>query len=49
MSIVQELVADLEAESQQLDALVADLAPEAWATPTPAARWTIAHQIAHLA
>lgn len=49
MSIVQALVADLTAESDQLDALVAGLDDSAWATPTPAAGWTIAHQIAHLA
>ncbi|GAA2292573.1 TIGR03084 family metal-binding protein [Streptomyces kunmingensis] len=40
---------DLRAESLQLDALVADLPPERWAAPTPAPRWTVAHQIAHLA
>ena len=33
----------------QLDALVSDLPDRAWATPTPAAGWTIGHQIAHLA
>lgn len=42
------MVADLRAESDELDALVADLAPERWATPTPAPGWSIAHQIAHL-
>ena len=43
------LLADLTAESEQLDALVAPLPPEAWARPTPAPGWTVAHQIAHLA
>ncbi|KSU57321.1 MULTISPECIES: TIGR03084 family metal-binding protein [unclassified Gordonia (in: high G+C Gram-positive bacteria)] len=43
------VVADLEAESAQLDALVAGLDDAGWATPTPAPGWTIAHQIAHLA
>ena len=43
------LLADLTAESEQLDALVAPLAPEAWERPTPAPGWSIAHQIAHLA
>ena len=43
------VVADLEAESAQLDALVADLDEAGWATPTPAPGWTVAHQIAHLA
>lgn len=44
-----ELLADLAAESEQLDALVSALPPEDWARPTPAPGWTIAHQIAHLA
>ncbi|MBG0854432.1 TIGR03084 family protein [Streptomyces spinoverrucosus] len=40
---------DLRAESDELDRLVADLEPERWTLPTPAPRWTVAHQIAHLA
>ncbi|MGW0814280.1 TIGR03084 family metal-binding protein [Streptomyces viridiviolaceus] len=40
---------DLREESEELDALVARLSPEQWALATPAPRWTIAHQIAHLA
>nr|WP_239091653.1 TIGR03084 family metal-binding protein [Streptomyces sp. SID14478] len=40
---------DLRDESEQLDRLVAELEGRAWSTPTPAARWTVAHQIAHLA
>ncbi|MCT9082843.1 TIGR03084 family metal-binding protein [Streptomyces fulvoviolaceus] len=40
---------DLRAESDELDLLVAELAPEQWKLPTPAPRWTLAHQIAHLA
>ncbi|MFF4352128.1 TIGR03084 family metal-binding protein [Streptomyces sp. NPDC001530] len=40
---------DLRAESDELDQLVAELSPERWALATPAPRWTIAHQIAHLA
>ncbi|MFF0160051.1 TIGR03084 family metal-binding protein [Streptomyces sp. NPDC005263] len=40
---------DLYAESAELDQLVAELSPEQWALATPAPRWTIAHQIAHLA
>ncbi|WP_439029831.1 TIGR03084 family metal-binding protein [Gordonia terrae] len=43
------VVADLEAESAQLDALVAELDDAGWATLTPAPGWSIAHQIAHLA
>ena len=42
------IVADLRAESDDLDVLVRDLAPGQWATDTPAPGWTIAHQIAHL-
>ncbi|CAN5376376.1 TIGR03084 family metal-binding protein [soil metagenome] len=42
------LVAELEAESDALDELVAPLPDGSWATPTPAPGWTIAHQIAHL-
>lgn len=42
------MVADLRAESDELDAIVADLPSARWAEPTPAEGWTIAHQIAHL-
>ncbi len=43
------VLADLVAESTDLDALVADLDPDTWALATPAEGWTIAHQVAHLA
>ncbi|MGA5423998.1 TIGR03084 family metal-binding protein [Streptomyces lavendulocolor] len=43
------LLDDLRDESEELDRLVAGLKPDGWATPTPAPRWTVAHQIAHLA
>jgi uncharacterized protein (TIGR03084 family) len=42
------MVADLRAESDDLDALVASLPADRWAEPTPAPGWTIAHQIGHL-
>ena len=42
------VIADLDAESDELDGLVAGPAAGGWATPTPAEGWTIAHQIAHL-
>lgn len=42
------IVADLQAESDVLDALVADLPGPGWQTETPSPGWTIAHQIAHL-
>lgn len=43
------LLADLDAEGADLDALVAPLSGADWARPTPAVGWTVAHQIAHLA
>jgi uncharacterized protein (TIGR03084 family) len=49
MVALADLLADLTAESAEVDALVADLPPAGWAAQTPAAGWTIAHQIAHLA
>lgn len=48
MATAGPIVDDLRAESDELDALVADLPAGAWATSTPAPGWTIAHQIAHL-
>ncbi|MFN3004108.1 TIGR03084 family metal-binding protein [Mycolicibacterium wolinskyi] len=48
MSTAEAIVADLRAESDELDTLVADLPDSGWATATPAPGWTIAHQIAHL-
>ncbi|MFF2653990.1 TIGR03084 family metal-binding protein [Streptomyces sp. NPDC058045] len=39
---------DLRDESRQLDGIVGELAPEQWAAATPAAGWSVAHQIAHL-
>ncbi|WP_433345222.1 TIGR03084 family metal-binding protein [Micromonospora sp. CA-111912] len=47
--LLTELLADLTGESGELDALVAPLPSGDWARPTPAAGWTVAHQIAHLA
>jgi uncharacterized protein (TIGR03084 family) len=48
MAGADSVVADLRAESDELDALVANLPDERWRTETPAPGWTIAHQIAHL-
>jgi uncharacterized protein (TIGR03084 family) len=42
------VVADLRAESDDVDALVAELPAERWADATPSPGWTIAHQIGHL-
>jgi uncharacterized protein (TIGR03084 family) len=41
-------VAELRAESDELDALIAPLDAGRWADATPAPGWTIAHQIGHL-
>jgi uncharacterized protein (TIGR03084 family) len=48
MAGAEPMIADLRAESDELDALVADLPPARWTQLTPATGWTIAHQIAHL-
>src|SRR6201999_4023415 len=48
MADLSEIVDDLRAESDELDALVAPLEDARWAEPTPAAGWTIAHQVGHL-
>jgi uncharacterized protein (TIGR03084 family) len=42
------LLDDLAAEHAVLDAVVARLPDESWATSTPAPGWTVAHQISHL-
>jgi uncharacterized protein (TIGR03084 family) len=47
--LLDALLADLAAESGDLDTLVAGLGPAGWRTPTPATGWTVAHQLAHLA
>jgi uncharacterized protein (TIGR03084 family) len=46
---VAGVLADLRAESSDVDSLVAELPAERWQAETPAVGWTIAHQIAHLA
>jgi enediyne biosynthesis protein E11 len=49
VAAIDEVLADLGAEGDDLDAIVAGLTDQQWLTPTPAPRWQIAHQIAHLA
>ncbi|WPO73043.1 MULTISPECIES: TIGR03084 family metal-binding protein [unclassified Streptomyces] len=49
MSDALSVLDDLRSESEELDRLVAELDEGRWALVTPAPRWTIAHQIAHLA
>ncbi|MGH1564079.1 TIGR03084 family metal-binding protein [Mumia sp. DW29H23] len=46
--VLESVLTDLDDESRQLEALVADLDAEGWARPTPAEGWSIAHQVAHL-
>ncbi|MGH9115178.1 MAG: maleylpyruvate isomerase family mycothiol-dependent enzyme, partial [Acidimicrobiales bacterium] len=48
MPAISELCADLAAEQHSLDSVVAGLAPEGWATPTPAAGWDLGDSISHL-
>jgi uncharacterized protein (TIGR03084 family) len=46
--IIDEVLADMEAEGDGLDTLVSGISAEQWRLPTPAPGWTIAHQISHL-
>lgn len=48
-SVLDQVLRDLAAEGAALEAVVAGLDEAAWRTPTPAAGWDIATQIAHLA
>ena len=49
MADLGTVIADLTAEGDDLDAIVAALPASSWSAPTPAAGWDIARQIAHLA
>ncbi|TQF68721.1 TIGR03084 family protein [Rhodococcus spelaei] len=49
MADLNTVLTDLRAEGDAVDALVAGLEPQRWATATPARGWTVAHQIGHLA
>lgn len=46
--VLRTVLADLAAEGDRLDALVTDLDDAGWHTPTPAAGWDVAAQVAHL-
>jgi len=46
---MDELLADLRAETAELDAMIAGLGPADWELPTPAVGWTVRDQISHLA
>lgn len=48
MSLLDDLLDDLKAESDRLWNTVSGLDADGWATPTPAAGWTVATQVAHL-
>ncbi len=43
------LLADLEAESADFDAMIAPLSPQQYLQPTPAEGWCISDQVSHLA
>lgn len=47
--VLTQVLADLGAEGDRLERLVADLDDAGWRTPTPAAGWDVATQVAHLA
>jgi uncharacterized protein (TIGR03084 family) len=48
MTILDQVLADLEAESAQLDGWVSPLDDEGWRTITTPEGWTVTHQIGHL-
>lgn len=47
-AVLDALLADLAAESEQLRAVVADLDQDQWSMPTPAPGWSIRDTIGHL-
>ncbi|ALV39886.1 wyosine base formation domain-containing protein [Pseudarthrobacter sulfonivorans] len=47
--VLDELLTDLEQMGGELEEALNRLSPRDWNKPTPAAGWTIAHQIGHLA
>lgn len=49
MTDLDDAIAALTAEGEEIDHMVAGLTPSEWATPTPAPGWDVAHQISHLA
>jgi enediyne biosynthesis protein E11 len=49
VSALDEVLADLQAEGDDLDILLAGLGQELWRAQTPAPGWTIADQVGHLA
>ncbi|MFD8530789.1 TIGR03084 family metal-binding protein [Streptosporangium canum] len=49
MGLMDELAADLRAETAELDAMVRGLDLASWELPTPAEGWAVRDQISHLA
>ena len=49
MTDLRSVIADLTADADELDRLVADIDPQQWQLPTPAEGWTVKHQVGHLA
>ncbi|WP_139980044.1 TIGR03084 family metal-binding protein [Nocardioides litoris] len=49
MTLLDDLLADLDTVTDRLRAVVADLDDTGWQTTTPAEGWTVATQVAHLA
>jgi uncharacterized protein (TIGR03084 family) len=47
--VLTQVLADLAAEGDRLEQLVADLDEDGWRTATPARGWDVATQVAHLA
>lgn len=47
--VLDQVLADLTAETEQLDERVAALDPAGWATVTTPEGWTVGHQVGHLA
>ncbi len=48
-TVLEQVLGDLAAEGAALEAMVAPLDDAEWRTPTPAAGWDVATQVAHLA
>ncbi|NYE36496.1 uncharacterized protein (TIGR03084 family) [Nocardioides cavernae] len=48
-AVLQQVLADLAAEGERLEQVVAGLDDDGWRTPTPASGWDVATQVAHLA
>ena len=48
-NVLDQVLDDLRAEGEALEAVVADLDESGWRRPTPAAGWDVATQVAHLA